>query len=99
MRPRINEHRVRPGGPRGFSLAELMIALGVLAMGLLVIGAALPVGIQYSRDTINQATGQAAVSYALDLIEAHIAIERSVGRLNLGVPTLVKAPSIFVPRV
>ncbi len=38
MRPQTDKSIARRRGPRGFSLAELMIALGVLAMGLLVIG-------------------------------------------------------------
>jgi hypothetical protein len=59
-----------------FSLAEMMIALVILGFGLLVIGAALPVGLQYERDMIDRATGQAAAEYALDVIEQRVRLVR-----------------------
>ena len=55
-----------------FSLAEMMIALVILGFGLLVVGAALPVGYRYTQDTINKATGDAAAEYVLDVIEQNI---------------------------
>ena len=69
--------RGRPRGPRpaaraAFSLAEMMIALIILGFGLMVVGAALPVGLSYTQKNVNRATGDAAAEYALDLIEQHI---------------------------
>ncbi len=56
---------VRPA----FSLAELMIAIVILGLGLLFIAAALPVGLSYTRDTLDLAAGEAASEYALDTVE------------------------------
>ncbi len=79
----------------GFSLAEMMIALAILAMGLLVIGAALPVGFRYTRESVNLATGQAAAEHALDLIEQYINIPAQVLDAS---DVLIRAPVLFVPR-
>lgn len=52
-----------------FSLAELMIALAVLGIGLLFIAAALPVGISYSRDSIDFAAASGAADEAFQKLE------------------------------
>ena len=101
--PRIprNGRWTRAAGPRvpAFSLAELMIALGVLAMGLLVIGAALPVGVRYTRHTLNAATGESAAQYALDLIESSVALnDNVVVEVSAGHYLLTKFPGLFYPR-
>jgi prepilin-type N-terminal cleavage/methylation domain-containing protein len=80
---------------RGFSLAEMMIALAILAMGLLVIGAALPIGVRYTRDSVNMATGQAAAEYALDLIEQNVCLHGKI--LNASGSNLCE-PGLFQPR-
>ncbi|HRT42642.1 MAG TPA: prepilin-type N-terminal cleavage/methylation domain-containing protein, partial [Phycisphaerae bacterium] len=79
-----------------FSLAEMMIALVILGFGLLVIGAALPVGLQYERDMIDRATGQAAAEYALDVIEQRIRLVRDPYDETLGKPS--NYADIFQPR-
>jgi prepilin-type N-terminal cleavage/methylation domain-containing protein len=80
----------------GFSLAELMIALAILGMGLLVIGAALPAGARYTRESVDIASGEAAAEYALDIIEQNICIHDDI--LD-DTDTLIRAPAIFVPRL
>jgi len=80
----------------GFSLAEMMIALAILGMGLLVIGAALPIGVRYTRDSVNMATGEAAAEYALDVIEQNICLRKTIADPILG--RVVRAPAIFQPR-
>jgi len=64
----------RPVAPtsRAFSLAELMIAIVILGLGLLFIAAALPVGLSYTRDTLDLAAGEATSEYALDTIEQYL---------------------------
>ncbi len=57
---------------RAFSLAELMIALVILGLGLLFIAAALPAGLEYTRQTIDQATAEAAGEYALERITSSL---------------------------
>ncbi|MBK9118479.1 MAG: prepilin-type N-terminal cleavage/methylation domain-containing protein [Phycisphaerales bacterium] len=79
----------------GFSLAELMIALAILAMGLLVIGAALPLGIRYTRETVNMAEGQAAVDHGLDLLAQNLVLHRTVLDHN---DNPIRVPVIFQPR-
>ena len=58
------------GGAAAFSLAELMIALGILGIGLLFIAAALPVGVDYQRQSVDRTTGDAAAAQALKIVEA-----------------------------
>jgi len=99
--------RVRRFGARGvrnggFSLAELMIALALLGMGLLVIAAALPAGARYTRDSVDLATGAAAAEYALDLIEQSVYLRDTVVDANdtvLGARPLRWPPVLFQPRV
>ena len=67
-----------PRRRRAFSLAELMIALALLGMGLLVIGGALPIGARYLEESANLATGEAAVNYGLDLMEQSLLLRRAV---------------------
>jgi len=59
-------------------MAELMIALIILGFGLLVIGAALPVGLTYTRKTVERSTGEAAAAHALDVIEQQVRLCRDV---------------------
>lgn len=72
MAPTSRTIRGRGKRARAFSLAEMMIALIILGFGLLVVGAALPVGLKYTQETVNRSTGEAAAGYALDLIEQRI---------------------------
>lgn len=87
-------------GRLAFSLAEMMIALGILALGLLVIGAALPIGARYTRDTVAQADGQAAAEYALDLLDGSLFLRRAIESPNPqpGQPRLFKPAVLFQPR-
>lgn len=57
---------------QAFSLAELMIALGILGIGLLFIAAALPVGVDYTRQSVDRASGDAAAREAAKVIEARL---------------------------
>jgi len=68
----------------GFSLAELMIALVILGLGLLFIAAALPIGVDYARETVDLAAGEAAAQYALEQIEM---------RIRTSIPVVSKDPN------
>ena len=59
---------VRSSKQHGFSLAELMIAIVILGLGLLFIAAALPVGIEYSRRNVERAEAEAAGLAAMERI-------------------------------
>lgn len=59
-----------------FSLAEMMIALVILGFGLIVVGAALPVGFNYTRQSVDLVNGEVAVEAALDAIEARLSMRR-----------------------
>lgn len=67
---RFHAGRRRPG----FSLAELMIALAILGIGLLVIAAALPVGLKKTQQIFDQVTGEAANRLAQDTIELRVGL-------------------------
>ncbi|TWT41807.1 hypothetical protein RAS1_29300 [Phycisphaerae bacterium RAS1] len=74
-RPPSAAHVDRPPSAdsrRAFSLVEMMIALVILGFGLLVIGAALPIGLTYTRESVDRGTGAAAAEHALDVIEQHV---------------------------
>jgi prepilin-type N-terminal cleavage/methylation domain-containing protein len=74
-RPRVTAGRAAGFSPRGrsaFSLAELMIALVILGLGLLFIAAALPVGLEYTRETVDLENAEAAGEYALDQLETNL---------------------------
>ncbi len=82
-----------------FSLAEMMIALALLAMGLLVIGAALPIGVRYTQQSANLANGKAAATYALDLIEQNVCIAHQVYNTDANnYNDRIAEPMVFVPR-
>ncbi|MFO0839636.1 MAG: hypothetical protein U1D55_14060 [Phycisphaerae bacterium] len=53
-----------------------MIALIILGLGLLFIAAALPVGLSYTRETIDRATAESAGEYALDMISTQVRTSR-----------------------
>lgn len=82
---------------RAFSLAELMIALVILGLGLLFIAAALPVGLEYTRQTIDMATADAAGDYAVRQLEMVLRTSRTIGD-----DTFIKSMSgisTFLPRI
>lgn len=55
-----------------FSLPELMIALVILALGLLIIAAALPVGLSYTQESVNLTNAEIGGEFALDSIEEYL---------------------------
>lgn len=69
---RLRFGRAAPGFYRAFSLPELMIALVILALGLLIIAAALPVGLTYTQESVNLTNAEVAGEYALDSIEQYL---------------------------
>lgn len=85
-----------------FSLAELMIALAILGMGLLVISAALPAGLKITKDTVDMGTGAAAAEYALETIAQSVTLrERILWDDDPADPRylmLERPPTLFVPR-
>jgi prepilin-type N-terminal cleavage/methylation domain-containing protein len=79
-----------------FSLAELMIALAILGMGLLVIGAALPVGVKFAQESVHMATGEAALEAAFETIEQKVCLIDDVyDQID---DRLIAESPIFVPR-
>jgi prepilin-type N-terminal cleavage/methylation domain-containing protein len=90
--------RARPA----FSLAEMMIALVVLGIGLLFIAAALPAGIEYSRQSSDlamgdMAGGEAVESLLLNLRTSKELIDREA--LSVSPSRVLRVDSIFRPRL
>jgi prepilin-type N-terminal cleavage/methylation domain-containing protein len=82
---------------RAFSLAEMMIALVILGLGLLFIAAALPVGLSYTKDTIDRASGDAAARYAGDVVELMVRTDHAY--LDPGAAAgQVRLDNLFRPR-
>lgn len=86
---------------RGFSLAEMMIALVILGLGLLFIAAALPAGVKYARETVERSAGEAAADHALDLIRLHVRTSRELTQRK-PIPAgqqFVRRDNLFRPRL
>lgn len=89
--------RLRPG----FSLAELMIAIGLLGLGLLFIAAALPVGLRYTQETTDESNAEACASYAFDQLEG--LMRTSTQRFSLNATNtdprgrVPRVSTVFVP--
>jgi hypothetical protein len=77
----------------------MMIALIILGFGLLVVGAALPVGYRYTQQTVDRATGDAAVEYALDTIEQRVRLSQRPAWYDAASYLHVRPADIFQPRV
>ena len=84
-----------------FSLPEMMIAVIILGLGLLFIAAALPVGLSYTRDTIDLGTADATERHAFEHIEQSIRLSRFWSRDNLFRPrgAEIGALSGLVPKI
>ena len=72
---------------RAFSLAELMIALVILGLGLLFIAAALPVGLEYTRQTVDLATSDAAGDYAVQQLDINLRTSLNLSDATIGAGT------------
>ncbi len=76
---RASHHRPR----RGFSLAEMLIALLILAFGLLVIGASLPIGLRYTEQSTARIAASNAANLAQDVLAAQVRDPRTGARVRL----------------
>ena len=57
---------------RGFSLAELMVAIGILGIGMLIIAAAFPVALDQTRQAVELQTSQSVFNEAVNKIRTYI---------------------------
>ena len=81
-----------------FSLAELMIAVMLLGLGLLFIAAALPVGIDYTRRNLDAGDAQAAGQEALTLLRSRVRTSQNLVAPGVPVVTYHRADQIVRPR-
>lgn len=77
-----------------FSLAEMMIALVILGLGLIFIAAALPVGVEYTRRTAELAQAEAAGQSALDTLQQHVRTARFGVRHQYGTFPVASPPRL-----
>lgn len=65
---------VRARGVRraAFSLAEMMIALVILGLGLLFIASAIPAGVEYTRQTVDLTSAESAAREALETLRGYV---------------------------
>ncbi len=91
---------VSPSLRPAFSIAELLIALIVLGIGLLFIAAAIPVGVRYTEQTLNLTLGDAAATNAMEQVELALATSTSLVNVDVaGVsPADARSDRIFRPR-
>jgi len=61
----------------------MMIALIILGFGLLIIGAALPVGVSKTREIAERDLGEAAANYGLAEVERCVRLSKNASRDNL----------------
>lgn len=80
---------------RAFSLAELMIAIGILGIGLLFIAAALPVGIDYQRQSVDRNSGAGAGAEAVKQVE--VAMRVSKGSITNNLAIAARNPNPTTP--
>jgi|WetSurMetagenome_2_1015567.scaffolds.fasta_scaffold380716_1 hypothetical protein len=57
---------------RCFSLAELMVAIGILAIGIIIIGAAFPVALDMNRQAAELSAGQLVLNEATNTIKTKV---------------------------
>jgi len=99
----VNANRLttRITGRRAFSLAELMVALIILGLGLLFIAAALPVGLEYTRQTVDLGASEAGGEYALEQVQAGLRTSSKMQHPDVpdypGLPR--RLDGIFQPRL
>ncbi len=81
--PRRTNRRARP---RGLSLAELMIAIGILGMGLVMSATMLPTGILESRNAVNDLYGSLVCRNGLAIAQTQLTHPLFGGETNTLVP-------------
>ncbi|MBW7904591.1 MAG: type II secretion system GspH family protein [Phycisphaerae bacterium] len=98
---RLPSRSALPCSRRAFSLAEMMIALVILGLGLLFIAALLPVGVEYSRQTTDLAAADATVEYAFQSIKHYVRSSNPIAHIDApGGPSqaFARVDNLFRPR-
>ncbi len=84
---------------RAFSLAEMLIAIMLLGLGLLFIAAALPVGIDYTRRNLDSGEASAAAREALEILARQVRTSHELAARSLaGQNTYARLDAIVRPR-
>ena len=92
MRERpANGLRARPCGPHAFSLVEVVLAMGIISIGLLIMVGLLPQGLKFNHNSIEE-------SQAINLLQAMVADRQSAGYgTNSPIYNLPALTSVTVP--
>ncbi len=86
--------RVRPGGraSRGFSLVELMIAIGIFAIGAIAVASIFPVAILLQKQTMADTTARTFAENARAMVLARGFLGSSLSGVNDTTPTVASVP-------
>ncbi len=69
----VAENRTkRTDNPYAFSLAELMVAIGILGIGMLIIAAAFPVALDQTRQAVELQTSQSVFNEAVNTLQTKV---------------------------
>lgn len=90
---------VRRAGRKGFTLTEIMIALGVLVTGMSMVAAALQAGLQNHTRTVDDIVRTLVAENGLAEVKARLVHTGSAAPTNLltNVPTLIKDSTMSIP--
>jgi len=78
-----------------FSLAELMVAVGILGIGLLIIAAAFPVAIDQTRQGIELSTSQMVFQEAVDTLQTFVDASELDDYMGLGSQPPLAVPGLY----
>jgi len=83
MTAKTTRQDTRRGLSRAFSLAELMVALGILGIGLLMVAAAFPVAIDQVRQGVELQTSQLVFEEAVTKLKTQITLAELRGYMAI----------------
>ena len=63
--------RMTPGSPRAFSMVEVLLAMFILAIGMIMVMSVFPVGAKWTRDAVDASVEESVARNAVAVIKTH----------------------------